>query len=202
MTDALFLSNSLADLAARIKAEHEATAIAMRRGVEHAMAAGDLLLEAKAQLKHGEWLPWLAAHCHIPERTARLYMRLALNRAELDHQIGNVADLTVRGAVALLASPRRNIPDGADDNSKEFDDQENGDGDGDEENTIADPAVIEDSIMYGLRRAAENFRAYHKVAKASALDREAAERINTAIERMIQKLRSLQTVLAKKGPAS
>ena len=63
MTDALFLSNSLADLAARIKAEHEATAIAMRRGVEHAMAAGDLLLEAKAQLKHGEWLPWLAAHC-------------------------------------------------------------------------------------------------------------------------------------------
>ena len=118
MTDALFLSNSLADLAARIKAEHEATAIAMRRGVEHAMAAGDLLLEAKAQLKHGAWLPWLAAHCHIPERTARLYMRLALTGRKLHHQIGNVADLTVRGAVALLASPRRNIPDGADDNSK------------------------------------------------------------------------------------
>jgi hypothetical protein len=98
-------SNSLADLAARIKAEHMAAAGALRRTLQHAMAAGDLLLEAKAQLRHGEWLPWLEAHCQIPERTARLYMRIARNRAELEHQNGNVADLSVRGAVALLASP-------------------------------------------------------------------------------------------------
>jgi hypothetical protein len=39
-------SNSLADLAARIKAEHEATAIALRRGVEHAIAAGAHWIEA------------------------------------------------------------------------------------------------------------------------------------------------------------
>jgi hypothetical protein len=43
-------SNSLTDLAARIMAEHEATAVALQRSVKHAMAAGDLLLEAKAQL--------------------------------------------------------------------------------------------------------------------------------------------------------
>jgi hypothetical protein len=53
------LSNSLTDLAARIRAEHEATAASLKRGAEHAMAAGKLLIEAKAQLKHGEWLPWL-----------------------------------------------------------------------------------------------------------------------------------------------
>jgi hypothetical protein len=35
-------SNSLADLAARIRTEHEAMAAALQRGVKHAMAAGDL----------------------------------------------------------------------------------------------------------------------------------------------------------------
>jgi len=42
------LSNSLADLAARIRSEHEAHTVAMRRSLEHAMAAGELLIEAKA----------------------------------------------------------------------------------------------------------------------------------------------------------
>src|ERR1700730_13731457 len=97
----LTLSNSLADLAARIRTEHEAAGGALKRSLQHAVAAGDLLIEAKAQLRHGQWLPWLSEHCQIPERTARLYMRLAKNKIE----IGNVADLTVRGAVALLASP-------------------------------------------------------------------------------------------------
>jgi hypothetical protein len=101
MSDDLLRSNSLVDLAARIKAEHEAAAGALKRSVEHAIAAGDLLIEAKAQVPHGQWLPWLKEHCQIPERTARLYMRLAKNKTE----IGNVADLTVRGAAALLASP-------------------------------------------------------------------------------------------------
>ncbi|MBO0737792.1 MAG: hypothetical protein J2P48_14660 [Alphaproteobacteria bacterium] len=47
------LSNSLAELAARIRCEHEAAGVAMRRSLEHAMAAGELLIEAKAQLKRG-----------------------------------------------------------------------------------------------------------------------------------------------------
>src|ERR1700732_2297567 len=97
----LTLSNSLADLAARINAEHEAAGGALKRSLQHAIAAGELLLEAKDQLKHGQWLPWLKEHCQISERTVRLYMRVAKNKA----QIGNVADLTVRGAVALLAAP-------------------------------------------------------------------------------------------------
>jgi len=42
------LSNSLADLAARIRSEHEAHTVAMRRSLEHAIAAGELLIEAKA----------------------------------------------------------------------------------------------------------------------------------------------------------
>jgi hypothetical protein len=56
-------SNSLADLAAKASAEHEAIAAAMKRGLEHALAAGDILNEAKGQLKHGQWLPWRIQRC-------------------------------------------------------------------------------------------------------------------------------------------
>jgi hypothetical protein len=91
-------SNSLADLAHRIRAEHEASGTAIKRGLHHAMAAGDLLLEAKKQIKHGQWLPWLKKQCEIPERTASHYMRLARKRSK----IGNVADLTVKRAVEML----------------------------------------------------------------------------------------------------
>jgi hypothetical protein len=96
-------SNSLADLAARIKIEHEATADSLKSSVEHAMAAGDLLIEAKAQLKHGQWLPWLTEHCAMSERTAQLYMRTAKNRATIEIHIRNgVADLNLNQAAALL----------------------------------------------------------------------------------------------------
>jgi Protein of unknown function (DUF3102) len=71
----------------------------------HVMAAGDLLIAAKSQLKHGQWLPWLAEHCAMPERTAQLYMRMAKNRTAIEKQIRNVPDLTFRGAVAALAPP-------------------------------------------------------------------------------------------------
>jgi hypothetical protein len=102
-TTDIALSNSLADLAARIRIEHEGARAAVRRGIQHAMAAGDLLIEAKAQLKHGQWLPWLRDHCSMPDRTARLYMRLAKGRGVLEAENGNVADLSLRGALDLLA---------------------------------------------------------------------------------------------------
>jgi hypothetical protein len=106
-------TDRLPDLAARIKAEHAQVVSAMKRGVVHAMAAGDLLIEAKALLKHGGWLPWLAEHCAIPARTASHYMRLARGR----DKIGNVADLTVREALELLAkddAPREEDDDEGD----------------------------------------------------------------------------------------
>jgi hypothetical protein len=106
------ISNSLADLAARIKAEHEATAASLKSGVEHAMAAGDLLVEARAQLKHGQWLPWLNT-CGISERMAQRYMRLARNRAAIEAKYDTVSDLGIKGALAMLTVPRG--PQGSDD---------------------------------------------------------------------------------------
>jgi hypothetical protein len=65
MTD-IDRSNSLTDLAQRIKAEHEAVGVALKDSVRHAIAAGEMLIEAKAQLdQHGAWLPWLKEHCGV-----------------------------------------------------------------------------------------------------------------------------------------
>ena len=95
--------NSLPDLAVRIKAEHEAVTLALNESVRHAIAAGELLIEAKAQLQHGQWLPWLRDRCNISERTAQLYMRVAKNWDEIEAQMRNgVADLSLNEAAALL----------------------------------------------------------------------------------------------------
>ena len=62
-----------------------------------------MLLEAKDQLKHGTWLPWLRDHCTLSERTAQLYMRCAKNWEEIEKQIrSGVADLSLNEATALL----------------------------------------------------------------------------------------------------
>jgi hypothetical protein len=101
--DDLAASNSLADLAARIVAEHTAIHGLLSDSIRRAMAAGDLLIEAKAMVQHGQWLPWLRGHCKISERTAQLYMRCAKNRIEIEKKSASVADLTLNEAAALLA---------------------------------------------------------------------------------------------------
>ncbi len=104
-------SNSLADLAARIKDEHEAAESCMRESVQHSINAGNLLLEAKAQLKHGQWLPWLSEHVEISTRTAQLYMQLA-NAPELkeDSKCATpVAHLPLREAAILIAEPTKQL---------------------------------------------------------------------------------------------
>lgn len=98
-------SNSLADLAGRIQTEHKNCTAALARGLRHAVTAGLLLLEAKALLKHGEWLPWLKQHCGIPERTARRYMEMAPYAAiEGDSDLAisaKLADFTADADAAL-----------------------------------------------------------------------------------------------------
>ena len=41
------------------------------------LGIGQRLIEAKAMLPHGEWLPWLNEQVEFSERTARNFMRLA-----------------------------------------------------------------------------------------------------------------------------
>jgi hypothetical protein len=55
MNDDIEKSNSLTDLAARIRASHEAGQAVLRSAVKYFMNTGDMLLEAKEQLPHGKW---------------------------------------------------------------------------------------------------------------------------------------------------
>lgn len=61
---------------------------------------GKLLIEAKKQLKHGEWLPWLKEKVDFSERTAQNFMRCAEKYGENPNI---VADLGAAKALALLA---------------------------------------------------------------------------------------------------
>jgi len=103
-------SNSLADLAARIHQQHDAASNALKSAVDHAIAAGELLLQAKEQLKHGTWLPWLQANCEIPERTVQAFMRLA---RLLIQKRNAVADLPLREALSAIRSTEQKLADAA-----------------------------------------------------------------------------------------
>lgn len=70
------LSNSLADLAERAKEAHSAYTLADQTSAEKAIEAGHLLLEAKAECRHGEWLPFLN-RAGLAERKAQRFMALA-----------------------------------------------------------------------------------------------------------------------------
>jgi hypothetical protein len=97
---------TLLTLAAQINAEHAAIGDALSTMLPRARKAGVLLLEAKAQVAHGEWGEWLATHFTGSERTARAYMQVARGWGEIDLKTAGSAVLSLEGALKLLASPK------------------------------------------------------------------------------------------------
>jgi hypothetical protein len=97
----IVVGDELPQLAAAIRDEVEQAEADFRSAVAHAIRAGELLIEAKAQVAHGGWLPWLDVECRLKRSEAANYMRLARN-------VQRVAHLpSIRQAVALLAAPKR-----------------------------------------------------------------------------------------------
>ena len=92
-------NNRLAVLAAEIKEADGRCRRSAEAAAAAAIEAGHRLIEAKALLRHGEWLPWLREHVAVSDRTAQNYMRLAGSGLE----IRTVADLGIRAAVAFAA---------------------------------------------------------------------------------------------------
>src|SRR5215471_7836300 len=84
------------ELPARIDDAHEKVKQSLQRGAEHAIEAGRLLLQAKATVRHGNWLEWVGANCKFSEHKAQLYMRL------LESKPQRIADLTITDAIKLL----------------------------------------------------------------------------------------------------
>jgi hypothetical protein len=108
----LIRSNSLAVLAARVRAAHTSVDAALKDSLTHALDAGDLLIEAKAQIPHGQWLSWLQS-CGVSERSAQRYIRLARNRARIEAEPDTVSDLSINAALALLVVRRQKSRDPA-----------------------------------------------------------------------------------------
>lgn len=98
----------LLGLAATANKAYAEAQVCFKSGVEHAMRAGRALIKAKAKLGHGAWYPWLANNFDGSERTAQLYMRLVRYSSLLDDETRNdVADLSLREAAEMVATPRR-----------------------------------------------------------------------------------------------
>ena len=91
----------LESVAAQINAAHCDAQAYASKAVERALVAGDLLNTVKAQLRHGEFLPWCKEHCpDINPRTLQSYMRVA---RELPIEMRSASHLSVREALRLVA---------------------------------------------------------------------------------------------------
>src|SRR5687767_6103104 len=96
------MSNRLPVLAELIREAHTSVQMAARLSAERAIEAGQLLIEAKGAVRHGNWLPWLKEHVGISDRTARGYMQLA--RSGL--KSATVAEMGLRRALGSIANPK------------------------------------------------------------------------------------------------
>lgn len=100
------------DVLAKAVREHlQASANAAQNFLEHTLDVGDALIRAKAQVKHGEWLPWLKL-CDLSADKAERYMKLARHRAELNS--AGVRNLSLSAALKLVATLRRALLRNAD----------------------------------------------------------------------------------------
>ena len=120
---------------------------AKRAGGEAILTIGRGLIEAKALLAHGEWLPWLTERVEFSERSAQNFMRLAREWSNPQ----TLADLGASKALALLALPAEeradfiasvHVVDGADKNTEELSSRQRAQGTGerDEAGREAEPA--------------------------------------------------------------
>ena len=92
-----------APLAERINAYHHAAESHAGQVLANARAAGELLLEAKNTVRHGEWLPWLEVNFDGSQRTAHAYMRVARRWPVIEAAANSqsTADLTIHEALQL-----------------------------------------------------------------------------------------------------
>jgi hypothetical protein len=106
-------ADPLDELAEKIKAEHQAIVATMQgKGLLlRAIKVGQDLIEAKAKLDHGQWLPWLKDKCDLKERSAQRYMRLAEGRKKIEAEAKaksvTLSDFTLSAAAKVVKPPQQ-----------------------------------------------------------------------------------------------
>lgn len=74
---------SLADLAATINSEHDLAYRAVLDALDHAVRAGEALLEARRLVPEGQWSKWIKANLAMPSAAVGRYIRIATHRETL-----------------------------------------------------------------------------------------------------------------------
>ena len=92
----------------QINLEYRLSQSKASEAVQHAINCGLMLLQVKAGLAHGEWLPWLkqqqeAGAIEFTERTASKYMKVAANR---NHGSDLIEAPSIRAALELLSEDK------------------------------------------------------------------------------------------------
>lgn len=89
--------------AADINAAHRLAQQTGRAAVAQAAECGRMLLAVKADLPHGHFLSWVAAHCEFSYATAKIYARAARHVEK-----GNALPFSLRSLIASekLATPK------------------------------------------------------------------------------------------------
>ncbi len=103
VTDRAGQPPTLVDLAQRINQEHLAADSAGSAFLAHARTAGELLLQVKEQLPHGDFTPWVRANFQGRARTARAYMQISRRWPEIEAKRQRAATLSAREAIKLLS---------------------------------------------------------------------------------------------------
>lgn len=79
---------------------------------QFALLAGEALLAARDQTKRGAWCDWMDSNLHFSRSTARLYMRAATHRTEVERWVtegGNGQLDALR--ITLMGLPWANVPE-------------------------------------------------------------------------------------------
>jgi hypothetical protein len=97
---------ALADLAKVICAKHSAVVLAFSNALEHALAAGRALIEAKELIGHGRWTKFLK-DCDLGERQAERYMRLCRLAEANPTCKSDLTGLTIETAIRKLSPPSK-----------------------------------------------------------------------------------------------
>lgn len=104
---------TLSRLAQQINRAHQAHERLLCESLTHARRAGQLLIEVKGQLPHGQFGPWITQHCPFRQSTANLYMQVAREWDRIaDSQ--RVGTLSLRAFSKLLGGPEREAPETGD----------------------------------------------------------------------------------------
>jgi hypothetical protein len=112
---------ALASTANRCHAEVRASGQTM---LESAWHAGQALIAAKAQLRHGKWLPWLAENFNGSQQCANNYMRIASNYQTSSNLDEESIDAALRAMRQCEPQPSDEMGDdtmSSDDDDNEYD---------------------------------------------------------------------------------